>query len=463
MTAGGARGPAVTRRGGLWWLRVGLVGAARFVLALAVYGGAQVLSTRMSGDAGRMSLWVVLIATGVVAAVFWLVRGPTDRLVDRLLLGERAGGYEAGRTLLRRLATTLPVDDVVPALAEAAGRTMHSSRAEVRLVLPDGDIWSRVWPERAGAEGAPLAVGVRHGGSAVGEIRVDLAEAGESARDRQMLDELARPAGLALSTVRLTIELRRRAVELAALTADLARSQQRIADARRSQTVRVRAELQDRVIPYLDNAEAMIGRAVDSRTDGFAGSDIEVIDAARAALSEALDALRMLARGIYPPRLADAGLAVALEGWRQWSGRVVDIRIEGDRDRLHPDSEFEACLYFGLTTALSALNGDGERTSVVVDVGPREVSAEVSGSVGHDAAAGSAFNAATVAVRDLVEAFGGRIETSASADRSVVLAWLPLGGPADPLGVPAPVVVPAVGHPVVGMRDGQAGGTKEVR
>jgi hypothetical protein len=161
--------------------------------------------------------------------------------------------------------------------------------------------------------------------------------------------------------------------------------------------------------------------------------------------------------------LADAGLAVALEGWRQWSGRVVDIRIEGDRDRLHPDSEFEACLYFGLTTALSALNGDGERTSVVVDVGPREVSAEVSGSVGHDAAAGSAFNAATVAVRDLVEAFGGRIETSASADRSVVLAWLPLGGPADPLGVPAPVVVPAVGHPVVGMRDGQAGGTKEVR
>ena len=76
---------------------VGLLGAARFVVALAVFGAAELLSTRVLSSADRMPLWLVLVATAVVAVVFWLIREPLDRLVDRLVLGERAGGYEAGR------------------------------------------------------------------------------------------------------------------------------------------------------------------------------------------------------------------------------------------------------------------------------------------------------------------------------------------------------------------------------
>ena len=107
-----------------------------------------------------------------------------------------------------------PVDEVVPALAETAGRTMHSTRAEVRLLMSDGDSWSQVWPQRAVADGSQMTVGVRHGGTDVGEIEVDVADPDESDRDRGLLDDLARPAGLALSTVRLTVELRRRAADL---------------------------------------------------------------------------------------------------------------------------------------------------------------------------------------------------------------------------------------------------------
>ena len=76
------------------------------------------------------------------------------------------------------MATTLPVDEVVPALAETAGRTVHSPRAEVRLNMSDGDAWSQVWPPRAAADESPgtpetIEVEVRHGGTEVGEIQVD--------------------------------------------------------------------------------------------------------------------------------------------------------------------------------------------------------------------------------------------------------------------------------------------------
>ncbi len=251
------------------WTRIALLGAVRFVVALAVFATAELLSTRVLSSVDRMPLWLVLAATAVVAMVFWLIRDPSERLVDRLLLGERAGGYEAGRLLLQRMSTTLPVDEIVPALAETAGRTMHSARAEVRLLLTDGDAWSQVWPERAVADGSPVMVGVRHAGTAVGEIEIDVADADESDRDRMLLDDLARPAGLALSTVRLTVELRRRAVELEALTEALGQSYQRIADARRTEIARMRGELQDRVMPYLDRAELAIAQEVDGTGIGM--------------------------------------------------------------------------------------------------------------------------------------------------------------------------------------------------
>jgi signal transduction histidine kinase len=323
---------------------------------------------------------------------------------------------------------------------------MHSARAEVRLLLSEGDPWSQVWPEQAVADGSPVMVGVRHAGTAVGEIEVDIADADESDRDRMLLDDLARPAGLALSTVRLTVELRRRAVDLEALTAALAESYQRIADARRTEIARMREEMQDRVMPHLDRAEQAIARelgdtevaaaangASGAAGNGSPGAAGSLIERARLDVAEALESLRILARGIYPPRLADAGLAVSLEGWQQRSGVGVDVQVRGDEAALRENSELESCLYFCLVTALGAVKTDGVRPAAVVDIGPSGVGLVVGGAV----EGGSLVDGpAMTAVRDRVEAFGGRLDISAAdgglaADDPVkatvtVHAWIPL-------------------------------------
>ena len=420
-----------------WW-RVVLLGGARFVLAVIIFGTAVVLSRSWFSGLDRMPVWFVLAASAVVAAVFWVIRRPLEDVVDRLVLGDRAGGYAAVRTLLQRMATTLPVDEVVPALAETAGRTVHSSRAEVRLNMSDGDAWSQVWPPRAVADGSPVTVGVRHAGAEVGEIQVDVTEPDESDRDRRLLDDLARPAGLALSTVRLTLELRRRAAELEGLATALELSNRRIRLARESALARIDAEMQERVMPFIDRARAaLVASPGPSGAGGGVRSDSGIGDTggraagatgiatAGAEVAGALDALRVLARGIYPPRLADAGLAVSLEGWQQRSGTAVDVHMRGDEEVLHGHEELESCLYFSLVTVLGSLSAGSERPVAVVEIGITDVAWQVRGT------AGSTGNEqALQVVRDRVEAFDGTMRVDdAMSGRVTVRATVRMADP----------------------------------
>lgn len=69
----------------------------------------------------------------------------------------------------------------------------------------------------------------------------------------------------------------------------------------------------------------------------------------RDALRLALDDLRALARGIYPPLLADQGLAVAVRG--QADRAPLPVRVEAEGIGRHPQ-DVEAATYFCVLEAL---------------------------------------------------------------------------------------------------------------
>src|SRR5213079_896556 len=71
--------------------------------------------------------------------------------------------------------------------------------------------------------------------------------------------------------------------------------------------------------------------------------------ALQADTQAALDELRDLARGIYPPLLADRGLIVALEAQARRS--AVAVTIEADGVGRYP-REIEAAVYFSCLEAL---------------------------------------------------------------------------------------------------------------
>lgn len=397
-----------------------LVLALRFSMALVVFAGAQLLSERFWPDAGGMPLWIVVVAMGVVGALFAVTGGPLTRLAERTVLRDTADGYQAGRSLLRRMSTALPVEDVLPALAEITGRTLQVERSEVRVLLDGGQSLSQVWPERAGHQGAPVVVEVRHDGGTVGEIEADVPRPAVTNRETELLRQLVGPAGLAMSTVRLTVELRNRAAALQRLNADIADSNRRIARARQHEAQTITAEIRTRVDPRLDRAGELIGAALRDGADDSPA----LIERAHEQVGQGLEELRNLARRIYPPRLDDGGLAAALEGWQLRTRVGLDLRIDEDPG-LRADPPIESCLYFLVVAALDHHPGTSPRQSVTVDVRADRVVAEVVGWV-PDTGRGAGDEATVAAITDRVEAFGGEATITVADDRRTVRAWLPI-------------------------------------
>src|SRR5439155_2670101 len=75
----------------------------------------------------------------------------------------------------------------------------------------------------------------------------------------------------------------------------------------------------------------------------------ELLEKLRTQAGEALDDLRDLARGIYPPLLADQGLAVALSA--QARKASIEVEVETDGIERYPQ-ETEAAVYFCFLEAL---------------------------------------------------------------------------------------------------------------
>jgi hypothetical protein len=298
--------------------------------------------------------------------------------------------------VLRRASESLPVEEVLPRLAQALGRDRE--RAEVQLWLADGSRWAEVWPPEATDGDAAVHVDVVHGGVAIGELGVDLASSAITPFDRRLLDELASAAGVAMSTLRLTVELQRRQGQLMEINRHIAASSERMRAAREVQQRRMQAEVTNVVLPYtVAAAEACRSE------DGLRGRD-------QAQL--ALDRLRRLSRGIFPPRLAEDGVPAALHGWLDMAGRAPAVKAEEPLDDLDP--ELAAAVYFIAVTLIEALDA----ASLIMQRA-EAVELVVQGD-------GVAQPDLVTLAQDRAEAFGGQLELIPPA---TVTCSVPLGDP----------------------------------
>ncbi len=213
-------------------LRRAIVAIEQLACALVIYTLAWLAWAALSGGHGRPGVVTVLAATLVVATFLAFSRRGFERSVNWLAFGARADGYELASEFLKRLTTSLEVDEVLPRLAETAARTVGSHRGEVRVWLADGSSWNESWPFEDSEGASHLTVPVHHGGDPVGEMAVSVEMSELSPADRRLLNQLAGPAGIALSTVRLTHALRQQAAEIESTASQIEASRERILDAR---------------------------------------------------------------------------------------------------------------------------------------------------------------------------------------------------------------------------------------
>ena len=296
---------------------------------------------------------VDLVAGVIIGALFWPLRRFATRIADRVVFGGRATPYEVLTEFGDRLAGTYAADDVLPRTAKVLAEGVGADRASVWLVV-DGELrpsatWSRegIDPDRPDDHRAE----VRHQGELLGALSVAMPanDPMDPAKERLIAD-LAAQAGLLLRNVGLLEEIRasrRRLV--AAQDLERRRLERNIHDGAQQQLVAL-------------SVKARLARTMTERDPAKAA---ELLGQIEGETQTALEDLRDLARGIYPPLLADRGLAAAIEAQARKSAVPVEV-LAGPIDRAQP--EVEAAVYFSVLEALQNVSKYADANRVTVEL-----------------------------------------------------------------------------------------------
>ena len=310
------------------------------------------------------------IAAAVVAIGFQPALARARRFADRVVYGKRSTPYEVLAELGERLGETYASDDVLPRIARVLGEGVGATRARVWLGVGDDLRSVASWPEGAAAEGDDdLTVEVRHQGDLLGALSVAMpANDPMDPTKERLMSDLAAQAGLVLRNVGLTEELRARIQELQA-------AQKRLVSAQDAERRRLERNIHDGA------QQQLVALSVKLRlAGGFLDRDTEqareILTQLQSDTSEALEDLRDLARGIYPPLLADQGLASALAAQARKASLPVEVRA--DVVGRYPQ-EVEAAAYFSCLEALQnvAKYAHASRAVVTLTAGDGRLTFEV--------------------------------------------------------------------------------------
>jgi signal transduction histidine kinase len=340
-------------RHGLWDLDVVVRKTVQYGLLVAgfvlVLGVAVFLAPLMFIGVGGSMDAPTLAAAALLAVGFTLVRSRARRWANRIVYGKRSTPYEVLSEFAERVGETFSTEDVLPRMAQLLGEATGARVARVWLRIGDQRRPEAWWPaESSEPAGVPVreeelpsfgdedAFEVRHHGELLGALTVSPTPADPMDPTKAKLArDMAAQAGLVLRNVRLIEDLResRRRI-VAAQDARAKKLERNIHDGAQQQLVALSVKL--RLAESLVERDPAKARAMLAELQG--------------QTTETLEDLRDLARGIYPPLLADRGLAAALEAQARKAPVPVAVHPDGVG---RYDSDVESAVYF---CCLEALN-----------------------------------------------------------------------------------------------------------
>jgi signal transduction histidine kinase len=343
-----------------------LVFGALALFITSVYVAVVVGAGTLIGIGKAPNLGLSIVATAIVAVSFQPIRQWLQRFANRLVYGQRATPYEAISAFSNRMAGVVSIDDVLPRLAEAAASSVGGLRGQVRTFLADGTAKSASWPEGWTGRGTGIALPIIYGEDQLGDVTVIKSlDQPLTSSDRKLLADLAAQAGLVLHNVRLAFELQQRIQESSAKAAAIRVSRQRIVAAQDTERHRLEASIRSGPEAELVAMRSELDRVARSLVPDPPAA-AALLDALTTRASTMLEALRDLARGIYPPLLRDRGLAAALTAQVDKMRMAAELAI-GSVARL--PSEVESAIYFTCVEALRSAAGPATVQIAATDSG----------------------------------------------------------------------------------------------
>ena len=292
---------------------------------------------------------VSLLATAVVAVAFQPIRRRAQQIANRLVYGERATPYEVLSRFSEHVGETYSDEDILVRMARLLAEGTGATSAAVWLRVGDDVRPAAVWPTNGGmataiplvrgeppeVDGVTAAVPVRHQRELLGLLTVTKPpnEPLSSVEDKLVAD-LAAQAGLVLANSKLIEDLRA--------------SRQRLVAAQDEERRRLERNLHDGAQQQLVALALRLKLARTTASKDLVEAD-RMLEQLEVDVTDALENLRELARGVYPPLLADQGLTAAIVAQSRRS--TIPVRIEADGiDRFPQD--IETAIYFCTLEAL---------------------------------------------------------------------------------------------------------------
>jgi signal transduction histidine kinase len=359
------------------------------------------------------------------------VRQRAGRLANRVVYGRRATPYQVLSDFAQRIGGTYAAGDVLPQMAQIVAAGTGAERVVVWLRVddelrpeaasdgisatpPPGDalpahalpVDGEVMPPVPGVD---LSVPVVYRGELLGAISVlmprdePLRPAGE-----QLVADVASQAGLVLSN--------------AGLVEDLRASRQRLVKAQDEARRRLERNIHDGA------QQDLVAMAIKIRLAATAVNEEpaqEMLGELQADAAAALENLRDLARGIYPPLLADLGLAAALNAQAAKSSVPVTVEADGV-GRFGQDTE--AAVYFCCLEALQNVAKYAQASSARICLQAQDGTLRFSVSddgTGYDARH-TPLGSGQRNMADRLAALGGRLDVRSAPGRgTTITAQLP--------------------------------------
>jgi signal transduction histidine kinase len=344
-------------------------------------------------------------AAALAAVAYGPFRRHTTRLAMRVVYGERRPPDEVLGLIGNRLSRAIPLDELLLLVVSSLRTDLALRSAEIwtgddgryrRTVsqpeLPESELslsaeeqavatragvsggaWAAVWiPALVRGDGGDLRVAaITHAGRLLGLIVVSRREEDEAFREdeERVLSELARQLGLALHNVQLDSALQASLAEVRRQADELRASRARIVTAGDAERRRIERDIHDGAQQHLVALAVNIRLARQLAARDPAQAE-ELLEGLGGDVQAAIEELRSLAHGIYPPLLRDSGLAAALVAAANRSAVPVTVQV-ADIPRSAP--EVEATVYFCCLEAIqNAAKHAGPGAEVTVTVAEAE-------------------------------------------------------------------------------------------
>jgi signal transduction histidine kinase len=383
------------------------IGRLVLIILFAITRGADPDSVASKTDVWLIALAVPAIALGFLAGLLWW----------RLFVAE------ALHRLAIRLRASSGPDELRDALAEA----FHDPG--VQIAYPGTGEW-------VDADGRPVHLPSPGSGRSVTEVHDGGHVIAAIVHDEALSDQpelIDAAAGYAA----MTLENYALAARVSASLIELSESRARVVASADEERRRIERDLHDGAQQRLVALRIKL-ELTEELVKQHPERGIERLHALGMEVTEALDEIRSLARGVYPSRLAERGLCEALRAAALSAPIYTTVTPDGVGRHA---SEIESAVYFSVLEALQNASKHAEgATLVAISLSESEVLRfEVrDDGAGFDPHAGSE-GAGIANIRDRIAAVGGSVEISSAASGTVVAGAIPLRQlrPGSPRGTPA--------------------------